>query len=89
MQIRTRVVNEDARVDLERLLVGRGRLRVTGNDAARKRMDLPTALVSPDMWVDTSSPWGGCIFGRFAGGMVSQSYVGAAAMIDLTFQEMA
>jgi hypothetical protein len=91
IDIRVRATDEDARIQLERYLAGRGRNRAgggSGNEMARKRLDLPTALVSPDMWFDASATYGGCIFGRFIGGMVSQSYVGGAAMVDLQFQEM-
>jgi hypothetical protein len=88
VNIRVRCNNEDERIAIERLMAGRGRRRATNNEAVRKRLDLPTVLVSPDMWVDTTNTYGSCIFGRFTGGMTSQSYVGGAAMVDLVFQEM-
>lgn len=91
LNIRVRATDEDDRVEIERYIAGRGRMRAgggTGNELARRRMDIPTALVSPEMWFDSSATYGGCIFGRFVGGLVTQSYIGGAAMCDLQFQEM-
>jgi len=91
IDIRVRAQNEDDRVQIERLLAGRGRNRAgggSGSEIPRQRLDLPTALVSPEMWFDSTVTYGGCIFGRFVSGMVSQSYVGGAAMVDMQFEEL-
>lgn len=90
VNVRLRLESEDERIEVERLIAGRGRARIGGGagEAVRRRLDLPTALVSPDMWVDGTSTYGSCIYGRFVGGLATQSFVGGAAMADLQFQEM-
>lgn len=86
--VRFRFANEDTRGEFARMLVGRGRKRsAVLSDLARRRLDLPTALIMPEMWVGATN-YGGCIYGMFTGGVASQFAVGASAYVDATFEEI-
>ena len=80
--------DEISRVGLTRLIGGRGRRRFTGSEFARFRLDIPSALITPDMWESGSSTYGGCVFGRFTG-VESGMRVGGQALTSAQFEEVA
>lgn len=75
------------RDELERLVLGRGR-RNYQQQLRRKRLDLPTALIGPDMWSSPSATFGGCIYGRMTGGIATTTGVGGISVANLVFEEM-
>jgi hypothetical protein len=87
LRVRTFHEDEDSRGELARLLAGRNR-RSTASMLAIERLDLPTAIISPEMWDDTYPTFGGGIFGQFVGGIQSATGVNGVAISDVEFQEI-
>ena len=69
-------------------LAGFGEQRLTGTDLVRIRGDVPTVLVPPEMHLDATNNYGGCVFGAFDPDSRFDSLIGQQGITDIVFDEM-
>lgn len=79
--------SDSTRSAFERLIAGRTRRTNVTTPAVLKRLDLPTAVILPEMWKTTSSNYGGCIYGALSG-ITTRSLAGGGATARLELAEM-
>lgn len=79
--------SESTRSAFERLIAGRTRRTNVTTPAVLKRLDLPTAVILPEMWKTTSSNYGGCVYGALSG-ITTRSLAGGGATARLELAEM-
>jgi len=94
--VRTWMINtlwrqESLREDFERYWSNRDMPRMDGtqNQYLKKRLDLPTALVHPQQWAGSSSPYASPVFGMFGDEMeTTYDSMANAILTSVEFQEI-